>query len=64
MHHAGSLETTKLVLYMHTKTVKLNTLSVIIEYKWKTTGIGKTGLVIYYCYFFMYIIFSYLLTDV
>jgi hypothetical protein len=64
MHHTGNLETIKLVLYVHKKTIKLNTLSVIIEYKWKTTGIGRTGLVIRYCYFVMYVIFSYLFTDV
>lgn len=55
MHHTGSLEAIILVLYVHTKTIKLNTLSVIIEYKWKTSGIGRAGLVIHYCYFVMYL---------
>jgi len=64
MHHTGSLETLKLVLYVHTKIIKLNTLSIIIEYKWKTTGIGRIGLVIHDKNFVMYIIFSYLFTDV
>jgi len=47
MHHTGSLEIIKLVLYVNTKIIILNTLGVIIEYKWKTTGIGRTGLVIH-----------------
>jgi hypothetical protein len=64
MHHTGSLETIKLVPYVQTKTIKLNTLVVIIENKWKTTGIGRTGLVIHDKDFVMYIIFSYVFTDV
>jgi hypothetical protein len=47
MHHTGSLETIKLVLYVHANIIILNTLSVIMEYKWKTTGTGRTGLVIH-----------------